>query len=120
MIQEEYDNHFLGIMIYLDTAIDYSAREFSVIDGQQRLTTITIMLCAICIMYSEYKDEAHFRGVKKYIIGTDDMGADYVRVDNQDLKNYQYIVAEPRDIILCYPDRVWQLHRIWKNRHRIM
>ena len=33
------DKHFLGIMIYLDTTIDYSSREFSVIDGQQRLTT---------------------------------------------------------------------------------
>lgn len=43
----EYDNHFLGIMIYLDTAIDYSAREFSVIDGQQRLTTTFLTLYAI-------------------------------------------------------------------------
>ena len=107
--------HFLGSFVF-----ERQGKDLIVIDGQQRLTTITIMLCAICIMYSEYKDEAHFRGVKKYRIGTDDMGADYVRVDNQDLKNYQYIVAEPRDIILCYPDRVWQLHRIWKNRHRIM
>lgn len=43
----EYDNHFLGIMIYLDTPIDYSAREFSVIDGQQRLTTTFLTLYAI-------------------------------------------------------------------------
>ncbi|MDE6748031.1 MAG: DUF262 domain-containing protein [Lachnospiraceae bacterium] len=44
-----------------------------VIDGQQRLTALSIMLCAICTMYSEFKDEAHFRGVKKYIIWTDDI-----------------------------------------------
>lgn len=81
--------HFLGSFVF-----ERQGKDLIVIDGQQRLTTITIMLCAICMMYSEYKDEAHFRGVKKYIIGTDDMGADYVRVDNQDLKNYQYIVAE--------------------------
>lgn len=81
--------HFLGSFVF-----ERQGKDLIVIDGQQRLTTITIMLCAICTLYSEFKDEAHFRGVKKYIIGTDDMGADYVRVDNQDLKNYQYIVAE--------------------------
>ena len=81
--------HFLGSFVF-----ERQGKDLIVIDGQQRLTTITIMLCAICTMYSEFKDEAHFRGVKKYIIGTDDMGADYVRVDNQDLRNYQFIVAE--------------------------
>ena len=41
------DKHFMGIMIYLDTTIDYSSREFSVIDGQQRLTTTFLTLYAI-------------------------------------------------------------------------
>ena len=41
----EYNNHFLGIMIYLDTPLDFSAREFSVIDGQQRLTTTFDFVC---------------------------------------------------------------------------
>ena len=49
----EYDNHFLGIMIYLDTAIDFSAREFSVIDGQQRLTTTFLTLYAIRELFSQ-------------------------------------------------------------------
>lgn len=44
--------------------------------------------------FNETGEEARFRGVTKYIIGTDDMGADYVRVDNQDLNNFQFIVAE--------------------------
>lgn len=43
----EYSNHFLGIIIYLDKAIDFSSREFSVIDGQQRLTTTFLILYAI-------------------------------------------------------------------------
>jgi len=47
VINGEYDNHFLGIMIYLDTPIDFSAREFSVIDGQQRLTTTFLTLYAV-------------------------------------------------------------------------
>lgn len=41
------NKHFLGIMIYLNTPISYSAREFSIIDGQQRLTTTFLTLYAI-------------------------------------------------------------------------
>lgn len=43
----QYDKHFMGIMIYLDTPINFSSREFSVIDGQQRLTTTFLLLYAI-------------------------------------------------------------------------
>jgi len=49
----DYKNHFLGIMIYLDKPIDYSAREFSVIDGQQRLTTFFLILYAIKAMFDK-------------------------------------------------------------------
>lgn len=49
----EYNNHFLGIMIYLDTPIDFSAREFSVIDGQQRLTTTFLVLYAIKELFAQ-------------------------------------------------------------------
>ena len=49
----EFENHFLGIMIYLDTPIDYSAREFSVIDGQQRLTTTFLALYAVRSLFMQ-------------------------------------------------------------------
>lgn len=42
-----YTKHFMGIMIYLDTPINFSSREFSVIDGQQRLTTTFLLLYAV-------------------------------------------------------------------------
>ncbi|MDY4857802.1 MAG: DUF262 domain-containing protein [Candidatus Onthovivens sp.] len=47
VLNKKFDKHFLGIIIYLDTPIDYSTREFSVIDGQQRLTTTFLILYAI-------------------------------------------------------------------------
>lgn len=43
----QYTKHFMGIMIYLDTPISFSSREFSVIDGQQRLTTTFLLLYAV-------------------------------------------------------------------------
>lgn len=55
VIKGKYDKHFLGILIYLDTPIDYSSREFSVIDGQQRLTTTFLILYAIKNLMIENK-----------------------------------------------------------------
>lgn len=47
VIKNSYDKHFLGIMIYLDTPLGPYSREFSIIDGQQRLTTTFLVLYAI-------------------------------------------------------------------------
>ena len=43
----DYKNHFMGIIIYLEKNIDFSTREFSIIDGQQRLTTSFLAIYAI-------------------------------------------------------------------------
>lgn len=47
VLSGERDKHFIGIMIYLETSISPFQRERSVIDGQQRLTTIFLTLYAI-------------------------------------------------------------------------
>lgn len=47
VLKENYKNHFLGIIIYLEKSLDFSAREFSVIDGQQRLTTTFLIIYAV-------------------------------------------------------------------------
>lgn len=47
VLAKEYDRHFMGIMIYLEKSINAFSRECSVIDGQQRLTTLFLILYAI-------------------------------------------------------------------------
>lgn len=47
VLKGEYKNHFMGILIYLEKSIDFSTREFSVIDGQQRLTTTFLTIYAV-------------------------------------------------------------------------
>lgn len=73
VLEDKYDKHFLGILIYLDTPIDYSTREFSVIDGQQRLTTTFLILYAI-----------------KYLMIKKGLVDDAQRIENQFLTN-QYV-----------------------------
>lgn len=54
----DFDNHFLGIVIYLINVLDsYGTSEFSVIDGQQRLTTTFLILYAIRDILKENKKE---------------------------------------------------------------
>ena len=47
VLSGERNKHFIGIMIYLETSISPFQHERSVIDGQQRLTTIFLTLYAI-------------------------------------------------------------------------
>lgn len=47
VLSGDRDKHFIGIMIYLETNISPFQRERSVIDGQQRLTTVFLTLYAI-------------------------------------------------------------------------
>lgn len=47
VLRQDYSKHFIGIIIYLEKALNPFANERSIIDGQQRLTTIFLMLYAI-------------------------------------------------------------------------
>ena len=51
ILKKKYKNHFMGILIYLGNAIDFSTRELSVIDGQQRLTTTFLTIYAVREMF---------------------------------------------------------------------
>lgn len=53
VLNKEYKNHFMGILIYLEKSIDFSTRELSVIDGQQRLTTTFLTIYAIRDMFKK-------------------------------------------------------------------
>lgn len=83
--------HFLGSFVFEKNQRD---NKLVVIDGQQRLTTIIIMLCAICVLFNEFGEQDRFNGVTKYILGTDDLGKPYSRVGNADLSNFQLLVDE--------------------------
>ena len=53
VLNQDYKNHFMGILIYLEKSIDFSTRELSVIDGQQRLTTTFLTIYAIREMFKQ-------------------------------------------------------------------
>lgn len=56
VLSNEYSNHFLGTIIYTDRSISFSERQFTIIDGQQRLTTVFLILYAIKALMQENND----------------------------------------------------------------
>lgn len=63
-----YPKHFLGIIIYLDTPIDTFSREFSVIDGQQRLTTTFLIMYAVRSILIEQGNYDQANKIEKQIL----------------------------------------------------
>lgn len=58
IVNKEYINHFMGIIIQLDTNIGIGKVESSVVDGQQRLTTIFLTLYAVKYLLEKNGDIA--------------------------------------------------------------
>ena len=57
LIENRTSNHFLGIIIYLDSKISAMFRQLQIVDGQQRLTTTFIFLLALKRVAEEKKDK---------------------------------------------------------------
>ena len=63
VVIEEHDQYFIGSMVVYQTEKPY----FGIVDGQQRLTTITLMLAAIRNAFRRLDDENLSKGVHNYI-----------------------------------------------------
>lgn len=116
VLKGNYKNHFLGIIIYLEKSLDFSTREFSVIDGQQRLTTTFLIIYAVKKILENNGDTERIKQLEgqfltnpystdnikyklKPLVSDDNVYRCIVEnrideIDNQDsnvLKNYRYI-----------------------------
>lgn len=125
VLHGNYKNHFMGIIIYLEKAIDFSSREFSIIDGQQRLTTTFLIIYAIKQMLvkgnetdkvnqleGQYLTNPYHADKIKYklkpLVSDDDVYRCIVEdrmneiTDNASnvLKNFQYISTRLNDLLL--------------------
>ena len=125
VLKGDYKNHFMGIIIYLEKAIDFSSREFSVIDGQQRLTTTFLIIYAIKQMLKNAGDSEKVKQLEgqyltnpyhndkikyklKPLVSDDDVYRcivedrmdDITDIESNVLTNYQYISTRLNEFLL--------------------
>lgn len=75
-----------------------------IVDGQQRLTTITIILSVLYDLFEELNQQKLFEGIYSYLYKKSDDGDEYFTIENENLDPYYSEVilfkSEIRDFIL--------------------
>jgi len=94
----KHEEYFIGALVLVG---DDKSNILQIVDGQQRLTTITILLSVLCERFKELDKENLAEAIfKNYIEGQDDDGRNYFKLDNETPKPFfqksiQYINKEP-------------------------
>ncbi len=60
--------HFLGSLVFQDMGSQNGLRSYTIIDGQQRLTTVSIILLVIMKLFKERRMENEFLGTVDYVL----------------------------------------------------
>lgn len=101
-LTRDRDNHFIGSIVVIERR-DGNIKKFELVDGQQRLTTISIILCAIRDRFEqedEYKDIAGF--VQEFLeIQSRTTGKDYQKLKLNKFHNpdYQKVLDGNTDLL---------------------
>ena len=123
VLKGEYKNHFMGILIYLEKSLDFSTRELSVIDGQQRLTTTFLTIYAIREIFKQngeaervqqldgqyltnpfHKDKIKYK--LKPLVADDDVYRYIVEDHFDDIENKQSLIYKNYAAIKIYLDNL--------------
>lgn len=72
----ETSSYFLGTMLFIGNFDEKSDKEIQVVDGQQRITTITILFSAISDIFREKGEDNLSKLIFSYIMTSDDDGND--------------------------------------------
>ena len=67
-------NYFMGNMLFVGNADDNAQRQSQVVDGQQRLTTITILFSVLSNIFADLGENKLADNVFRYIMTEDDNG----------------------------------------------
>lgn len=89
------DQYFLGTMLFVGNFTEKPDKAIEVIDGQQRLTTITILFSVLSDRFRELGEDILSKQLFNYIMTTDDDGNE-VRV-LQSKSSYPYFVYYIQD-----------------------
>lgn len=90
--------YFVGSLVLVGDEDDTTKIERLVVDGQQRLTTFTIMFSVIANIFKELGEEKLFEKTHLYIIGEDNDGNYYPKLVNEMVKPYFQLRIQQKNI----------------------
>ena len=91
--KDQISDHFIGsIVLKNEGAKDGVQFHYNIIDGQQRISTITILICAIGLLYAKLGSMAKFNGLKKSLFVSDTEGNDHTIIADDANKDIAKLV----------------------------
>lgn len=104
LILSEKGTHFIGSVVLKEENIDDGIKEhYSIIDGQQRISTLTIVICAIGFIFAELKAKGEFGALTRYlqVKDTKDNPHPIVSKDaNKDIANMVTALCDQGSVLL--------------------
>ena len=91
------DSYFVGTMLFVGNFLDPGNSIIKVVDGQQRLTTITILFSVLSDIFRSMGEEQLSQPVFKYIMTQDDNGKDVKILKT--ISNYPYFAFFIQDYL---------------------
>ena len=82
-------NHFLGSFV-----LQENESCFEIIDGQQRITTLLLILAAICKGFNYFHNKEEHGITRQYICGNIGLNSQFIRLDNTNLANIALILSD--------------------------
>ncbi len=89
--------YFLGTMLFVGDFADKPDRPIEVVDGQQRLTTITILFSALSDRFKEIGKETLSKELFKYIMSTNDDGEEVRIIQSSSSYPFFYYYIQDRE-----------------------
>jgi len=116
-------NHFLSTFIFEKISNkDNGVDNYNIIDGQQRISTVLVILSAICRLYNEICDEVSFDLYTQYLVAKGNQGR-FVKIDNFSSDLLQEIIAGTatyqKDLKNLYPLNIRKFDKNTKEEKNI-
>ena len=89
VVREQAENggnpsHFIGSIVLKDEGREEGLQKYTIIDGQQRIISLTIFLAAIMFWFKKRNMTADFNGSLKYLIAKD------IKANDREIVNSEY------------------------------
>lgn len=98
VVEGKYASHFIGSIVLKDGGRTEGLQNYTIIDGQQRIITMTIILASTMFWMKRTEMAAEFEGIKRYLFSTNDVANSKVMVSFEYHGSLEKIIQHIRDL----------------------